>query len=224
MTIELPTLALRCRFSKKGPIRFISHLDLSRAFHRAFIRAGIPLKFSEGFSPHPKFSLALPLSVGTESEAEIADFVLKAGFEISNESLKQILQENMPKGIEIKSIEEQGKKFSEIAFASYEIFLPKADFALAEKAKEALQGEIIIKKKNKKGKWIEKEISGGIHSLLFSEKEGALFLSAILAASGENYWKPETLLDVLAERIPEINIKEKRILRKAVFCSDLTAF
>jgi radical SAM-linked protein len=224
MTTELSPLALRCRFFKKGPIRFISHLDLSRAFHRAFIRAGIPLKFSEGFSPHPKFSLALPLSVGTESEAEIADFTLKPGFEISKESLKQILQANMPKGIEIQSIEEQGKKFSEIAFASYEIFLPKADFHFAEKAKEALSGEIVIRKKNKKGKWVEKEISGGIHSLSFSEKEGALFGEAILSASGESYLKPETVLDVLAERIPELNIKEKRILRKAVFCSDLTLF
>lgn len=224
MTTELSSLALRCRFSKKGPIRFISHLDLSRAFHRAFIRAGIPLKFSEGFSPHPKFSLALPLSVGTESEAEIADFTLKAGFEISKESLKQILQQNMPKGIEIKAIEEQGKKFSEIAFASYEVFLPKAAPSLDEQAKEALSGEIVIRKKNKKGKWVEKEISGGIHSLSFSEKEGALFLEAILSASGESYLKPETVLDVLAERIPEMNTKEKRILRKAVFCSDLTQF
>ena len=130
----------------------------------------------------------------------------------------------MPKGIEIHSIEEQGKKFSEIAFASYEISLPKADFALAEKAKEVLSGEIVIKKKNKKGKWIEKEISGGIHSLDFSEKEGSLFLSAILAASGEQYLKPETVLEVLASRIPEMQIKEKRILRKAVFLSDLTLF
>ena len=38
--------SLRCRFEKTGPIRFISHLDLTRAFHRAFSRAAIPLKFS----------------------------------------------------------------------------------------------------------------------------------------------------------------------------------
>ncbi len=224
MTTELIPLSLRCRFRKTGPIRFISHLDLSRAFHRAFIRAGIPLKFSEGFSPHPKFSLALPLSVGTESETEIADFTLKAGFEIGKESLKQILQERLPKGIEIIKIEEQTVKFSEIAFASYEILLPKADPNFAESAKKALEGEIVIEKKNKKGKWVQKEISGGIHSLSFSEKNGALFLEAVLAASGENYLKPETVLEVLANRIPELKTEEKRILRKAVFLSDMTPF
>jgi radical SAM-linked protein len=38
-------------------MRYISHLDLMRLFMRAMRRADLPLKMSEGFSPHPKLSL-----------------------------------------------------------------------------------------------------------------------------------------------------------------------
>ena len=77
MILEQNAPSCRIKFEKKGPIRFISHLDLTRAFHRAFARAGIKLKFSEGFSPHPKFAFGLPLSVGTEIKTEFAEFTLK---------------------------------------------------------------------------------------------------------------------------------------------------
>lgn len=216
--------ALRCRFEKTGPIRFISHLDLTRAFHRAFSRAGIPLKFSEGFSPHPKFSFALPLSVGTESLAEVADFTLKAGYEASADEIRLALQEQMPEGIKLLSIGEQTGKFSEIAYAEYTLFLPKADPALCPALQEALTGEVLIKKKNKKGKWVEKDISQGIFKIHFTEKDGGIGVYACLSASGENYLKPETVLEALTQRLPEFDASEKRILRIKVLREDLTAF
>ena len=216
--------ALRCRFEKTGPIRFISHLDLTRAFHRAFSRAGIPLKFSEGFSPHPKFSFALPLSVGTESLAELADFTLKAGYEVPVEEIREALQNQMPAGIKILSIEEQGAKFADIAYAEYRVTLPKADPALCPTLQEALTGEVMIQKKNKKGKWVEKDISKGIFKIHFAEEEGGVGIYACLSASGENYLKPETVLEALTGKIPDFDCSEKRILRCKVLRSDLTPF
>ena len=44
---------LRIRFAKLGAIRFISHRDFARALERALRRAGAPVAFSAGFSPHP---------------------------------------------------------------------------------------------------------------------------------------------------------------------------
>lgn len=215
---------LRLLFEKCGPIRYISHLDLTRAFHRAFSRAAIPLKFSEGFSPHPKFAFALPLSVGTESLAELADFTLKAGYEASTEEIRTALQAQMPQGIKILSIEEQTGKFSDIAYAEYRVTLPKADPALCDELKDALSGEVIVKKKNKKGKWVEKDISQGIFKICFAEDEGGIGIYACLSASGENYLKPETVLEALAERFPAFDPSEKRILRCKVLRSDLTPF
>lgn len=216
--------ALRCRFEKTGPIRFISHLDLTRAFHRAFSRAAIPLKFSEGFSPHPKFSFALPLSVGTESTAELADFTLKAGYEASPDEIRDSLQAQMPQGIKILTVEEQTGKFSEIAFAEYRIKLPKADPSLCDTLRDALTGEVVVKKKNKKGKWVEKDISQGIFKICFAEEDGGIGVYACLSASGENYLKPETVLEALALRIPAFDADEKRILRCKVLRGDLTPF
>lgn len=216
--------ALRCRFEKTGPIRFISHLDLTRAFHRAFSRAGIPLKFSEGFSPHPKFSFALPLSVGTESLAELADFTLKAGYEAGFEEIRDALQAQMPQGIRILGIEDQTGKFSDIAFAEYQIRLPKAAPSLCPALQEALTGQVLVQKKNKKGKWVEKDISQGICKIHFAEQNGGIGVYACLSATGENYLKPETVLEALANRISALDISEKRILRCKVLRDDLTAF
>ncbi|MDO8687119.1 MAG: TIGR03936 family radical SAM-associated protein, partial [Dehalococcoidales bacterium] len=54
-------------------VKFISHLDIIRLWTRALRRAQIPLAYSEGFSPHPRMSLAAPLPVGVTSEAELMD-------------------------------------------------------------------------------------------------------------------------------------------------------
>ncbi len=217
-------LKFRLRFEKTGPLRFISHLDLTRAFHRAFHRALIPLKYSEGFSPHPKFAFALPLSVGTQSLAELADFTLKSGFEITPEALKETLQAQMPEGIRITEIRPQGEKFSEIAFASYTVVLPRMGEDSIPSLKEALKGDLILHKKNKKGKWVEKEISDGIHSLEMVSKDGIVQMDMILCASGENYLKPESILEVLKEKLPPWDFSQKEILRREIYRSDMTPF
>ncbi len=67
---------LRIRFTRGEEIKFISHLDIMRLWHRAFNRAGIQLAYSEGFNPHPRMSLAAPLALGVTSEAELMDIVL----------------------------------------------------------------------------------------------------------------------------------------------------
>ena len=73
---------LRLRFEKTGRAIYISHLDLMRTMQRVFARAGLELKYSEGFNPHPQISIALPLSVGTGSLCEIMDFRLTSDTEL----------------------------------------------------------------------------------------------------------------------------------------------
>jgi radical SAM-linked protein len=90
-------------FSKKGAMRFISHLDLMRLFMRAFRRADLPLKITQGFSPHPKFSIKRALKLGLESENEEALVVLQDL--VKNEEFKERLQKELPEGIEIKGFQ-----------------------------------------------------------------------------------------------------------------------
>ena len=58
---------LRLRFEKTGRAVYISHLDLMATMQRAFARAGLELKYSEGFNPHPLISILLRAGgTGTE--------------------------------------------------------------------------------------------------------------------------------------------------------------
>lgn len=66
----------RIKFSKCGSMRFIGHLDVMRYFQKAFRRAGIPISYSQGFSPHPLISFASPLGIGLSSDAEYMDLTL----------------------------------------------------------------------------------------------------------------------------------------------------
>lgn len=91
------------KFAKKGLMKYISHLDLMRLFMRAMRRAGLPIKMSEGFSPHPKLSIKRALKLGLESESEEASIVLRGW--ISPEDFKEKLQKELPEGIEIKDVQ-----------------------------------------------------------------------------------------------------------------------
>jgi len=87
-------------FSKKGLMKYISHLDLMRLFQRAMRRADLSLKMSEGFSPHPKLSIKRALKLGLESENEEASIVLKDSMSV--EEFKSRLQKQLPQGLEIR--------------------------------------------------------------------------------------------------------------------------
>jgi uncharacterized protein (DUF2344 family) len=60
-------------FSKTGRMAYISHLDLARAFLRALRMTGLRPAYSQGFNPHPKMSIALPLSLGQSSVCELIE-------------------------------------------------------------------------------------------------------------------------------------------------------
>jgi len=97
-------IKVRLEFCKADNVRWLSHLEISRAWHRIINRAGLPIAYSEGFSPHPKIALSAALPVGIGSEAEYADLVLCD--EIPAEELFQRLNDAAPAGIKISRVGE----------------------------------------------------------------------------------------------------------------------
>ena len=69
---------IRLRYAKRGPLRFTSHRDFARTFERAVQRAGVPIAYSQGFTPHPKVSYASAAPTGVASEAEYLEIGLRA--------------------------------------------------------------------------------------------------------------------------------------------------
>ena len=78
----------RITFSKTGSLSFISHLDFNHSFIRILKRAGLPLRYSEGFNPRPKIVFGLPLSVGMEGLNELVDISLTE--DLSNEEVEKV--------------------------------------------------------------------------------------------------------------------------------------
>ena len=67
---------IRVRFAKRGRLRFLSHRDVARSVERAVRRAGIPVSYSHGFSPHPRLSWIGAAPTGAASEAEYLEIGL----------------------------------------------------------------------------------------------------------------------------------------------------
>jgi len=93
---------LRIRFSRGQEVKFISHLDIMRLWQRALHRAGISLAYSEGFSPHPRISLAAPLPLGVTSETELMD-IFCTGW-VSPHLFTTTVSQQLPRGIEILQV------------------------------------------------------------------------------------------------------------------------
>lgn len=83
-------------------MRFISHLDLLRLFQRAARRAGLPLKFSQGFNPHPKIKIEPALKLGLECDDLHAKIVLKEPMDMIE--VRKRIETQLPEGIGLREI------------------------------------------------------------------------------------------------------------------------
>jgi radical SAM family uncharacterized protein/radical SAM-linked protein len=99
---------IRSHFVKVGKARFLGHLEMVDVFVRAARRAGIPMRFSEGFHPLPKISFTNPLPVGTESVAEFMDLDLARYMRA--EEFQERLNGELPPGLRIIHASEMALK------------------------------------------------------------------------------------------------------------------
>ena len=103
MSEEQNRQRLRVTFTRDVTLKYIGHLDISKAWQRILRRAGWPLAYSEGFNPQPKITFAAALPVGCTSEHEVMDAVLSPALEIDDARAR--LERALPPGIKLRSIE-----------------------------------------------------------------------------------------------------------------------
>ncbi|GMU78844.1 MAG: radical SAM protein [Acidimicrobiia bacterium] len=131
---------VRLRFSKHGPVRFISHRDVARALERAFRIAELPLVFTRGYSPHPKLSFGPALAVGYESDAEYLDLELDR--EIDPVWLASAVTEGLPQGMAVTGVSRLADRAASlqeiIGVLSYRVVLDGGPADLVGRAVEAL--------------------------------------------------------------------------------------
>ncbi len=93
-------MRMALEFAKTGAAKYISHLDLQRAFSRAIRRSGLPVKLSEGFNPHYVVSFASALSLGMESGCECVEMALTE--ELSADEFLLKIARALPPGLAAK--------------------------------------------------------------------------------------------------------------------------
>ncbi len=207
----------RIKFSKTGMGKFISHLDLLRAFNRTVTRAELPVRYTQGFNPHQIVTFALPLSVGVESETEFVDIDFEDG--TSFDKILNGLNENFPEDLYAISVSEPVFKAKDIFSAEYSVSID-ADFGRSEKKVSDFfaQNEYIVLKKSKKG---EKEVNlmDFIYEAdVLKENDNRADIRLVLAAGGEKNIKPDLVLGSLESYLTPIKFDLTHIRRTNIFC------
>ena len=169
----------RLRFEKQGDSIYISHLDLMRVFQRAFRRAGLLLRHSQGFTPRAIVSIALPLSVGVESVCELLDFELEQG-----SATAEVLNAVLPAGIRVREVYEGGRKIKELTHLRARVTLEYDGAAPEASAVEALfRGETLVLEKQSKKGTAQVDILPMVRDLTVARPDGhTLVLEAVVCA------------------------------------------
>ncbi len=185
-------------FAKTGAARYISHLDLQRAFSRAIRRSGLPVKLSEGFNPHYVVSFASALALGMESSCECVEMALAKN--VTAEEFLLRMAKALPPGLEARRAvvlaEGAPKLMAALRTAEYTVDVDGDTAAIAQAVKELLDEKQVMAEKTSKGVTKTIDIRGMIEDI--SWLDGRLVLR--LAAAPEGSLRPELVLDVLTQR------------------------
>lgn len=211
---------VRLQFSKKGLIRFVSHLDLYRAVMRALRRTDIPFWYTEGFNPHPYVTFALPLPLGAESENDIMD--IRIIDSIKNTEITEKFNQMLPPGLTITDCYTPYDKYKDIVAADYRFFFEP------ETKKEAVSaimasGELLCTKKGKaKGKKQSKpeitvNLLEGNPNFLLTETDEGLEMQIRLSAGNEKNINPILFASALEKANEAISC---RLVRRVGFYTE----
>ena len=216
----------RALFEKTGSAIYISHLDLMRAFQRAFKRAGLPLTHTQGFNPRPSVSIALPLSLGTESVCELLDFELD-GSKIPNEEIKARLNECLIPGVKVRDVYDDFSKLKNLALLDCQVTL-EYDSGIPADAQDKIQAlfaseEILVEKKGKNG-IVEQNIAPMIRRLTLEVNNNQeLTLHALICCQNPTL-NPAQLHAAICKYLPELTPNFVRYRRLEVYDINETVF
>jgi len=143
---------LEISFSKLDQGKYFGHLEMVRIFLRAIRRAGIPVKYSEGFHPKPMISFDDPLPIGIEGLNE--KFYLSVIGNVKPPLVTEELNKHLPKGLRILTSRLAQEKPSDKTFSPAIYIVTKKDDGFDErKINRFIKGhELLSTRTTRKGK------------------------------------------------------------------------
>ena len=196
---------LRLVYAQTGRARWISHLDAMRTLQRGLLRAGVPLRYSEGFNPHALISIVMPLSVGTESMCQMADIRVREDIVLS--SLTDAY-EDFDKPAELKWLEAEG-------LWEYDDADPEE---AAARCRSLFSESVTVTRRTKRGEgpFI---LTDHIRGLSFIPEEKAVRVRVTVSAS-EPVVNPDLITAAVKQNAPELTPDAARFRRIALFKAD----
>ena len=215
----------RLLFRKEGRAQYISHLDLMHTMQRAFIRAGVRIRHTEGFNPHPYMSFLLPLPVGCESVCELMDFDLEDG--VDPVDVPQRLNDAAPEGITAVEVYPRSRKGAELKWLRVEGILAY-DAGVPEGACRKLSSlfaaeTLRIRKRTKKGE-TELDLSANTREIVFAPLSGhEVRLEAVISAQQPSV-NPGGLSEAIGLYAPALRPDYSHFRRLEVYDGELSVF
>ena len=213
-------MRVRARFTKVGKVRFVSHRDLARIWERALRRAELPVAYSGGFSPRPRFHFGLALSVGHESWAEYLDVDLVDDLDEDElRALPERFSAVLPTGVDcvaVAAVPSSGQVSLQeaVTSSSWSIACDGGSLDEAAAAVEALLGsDTVMITRERKGKRVTDDIRPYVRTLSLdraaSGSEHGVVLRAELGTQPRGL-RPAELLGALGP-----DWRERRVCRFA---------
>ena len=223
-------LNLRIKFKKVGNLQYISHLDLVRTINKIIVRAGFPLRYTEGFNPKPKMVFAAPLSIGTESLAEFLDVRLTE--HMDPDEAVRLFNANSTEELKATLAYYPTTKLTDMKWLSYliEIKTNSATKYLAEQCEEVLLADKVeVEKKTKNKDIVLTDIRGQIRSVNAVLDGDVIRINAVLSADSSSFLNPEYIIKALRSSLgiltsPRLTDEYYSIFRVEAFFEDMTAF
>ena len=148
-----PVQWLRVKYAKRGRARFTSHRDFGRAFERALRRAGVPMAYSSGFSPHPRISYPNASPTGAASEAEYLEIGLATACD--PDKVRAALDAALPPGLDVVEVvlARPGALADELTGSRWQVDLAGLSIATLQVARDAFlaDDEVLVQRMTKNG-------------------------------------------------------------------------
>lgn len=215
---------IRILFSKQGRSIYISHLDLMHTLQRGFSRAGLKIKYSQGFNPHPIMSIALPLSVGASSECEIMDISLETDTDCA--ALPELINPCLPEGLCVISAYLAHTKTADIKWIRHSIEIELLGDRAASELKDIRElfsrDSLIVEKKTKRGV-SELDLIPGIQALDIIDRGKYLHIKAVLSAQNPTI-NPSMIAGAVQKYISGVDIGLTHYNREELFFESMQVF
>ena len=215
---------IRLVYERTGRAVWISHLDMMRMLQRAMNRAGVPIRYSEGFNPHALVSILMPLSVGTESVCQMVDIRVREDVDL--ETLPERLTAVMPEGIRFHKAYENGAKPAQLKWLRVE-GVWEYDNGNAKEAEQACRelfaGPVSVMRRTKRGEGLL-ELNEHVRELEFTAESDTILRVRAVVSAADPVVNPDLLTAAVRQHKGEFAPSQAQFCRMALYEENMAEF